>query len=489
MIRPRCWILTATLLLAAATGVHAELPPEGRCPDFTGAPSGEGEVDAGSPLVKEGGQLSLADLLALRQLLPEEVWSYREAFFYEGMRMTIGYCHRRYGVPDFFTAATAEFADRVELDEAGNLRGYVAGLPFPPESIDPARSDAAVKWAWNLEHRYRGAGPVGQFKILDLPSRVGAPQTYEGEWHFLRTGHRSDLVASDYRVPESTRSLWVAGGRFHEPTNARHLAWRQIRPRKASQHYEEPDDTFVYVPDMRKPRRSASTWSDGLFTPRYSVSGVEGGGGGVPFVTQGGSEFSPGGIDSIHPTAGLSIAASEDIRKGFTGLALRPNAYDWTVLGEREVLAPLNGNEEGWPSDPSRNYGPTGLSIASDRWDVRYAVVIRGRARRKIDGVAAITLWIDAQTQQPLYYISQRENGFLLDIGILAHRYSGDRAGYPAWPGGEQARVFDPVAAVFYYVPSGGAGWRRESYDVVSVPIDPGKLRKLTSTDELLKGR
>ncbi len=47
--------------------------------------------------------------------------------------------------------------------------------------------------------------------------------------------------------------------------------------------------------------------------------------------------------------------------------------------------------------------------------------------------------------------------------------------------------VFDPVAAVFYYVP-GGAGWRRESYDVRSVPVDPARLRKLTSTDELMKG-
>lgn len=480
-------ILAATLLLAQAAS--SELPPEGRCPDFTGAPSGEGEIDSGTTLVKEGAVVDLGDLLSLRQLLPEEIWSYREAFFYEGMQMTIGFCHRRYPVADFYRSATETFRGRAQLDEAGNLREYEAGLPFPPDSIEPESPTAALRWAWNFEHRYRGSGPVGSFRLTDMPSRLGTPHTYEGTWHVVRTGHRADLVASEYRVPESTKTEWVAGGKFLKPFNARHLAWRQARPRKASTDYTEPDDIFVYVPDLRKPRRAASTWTDGLYTPRYSVSGVEGGGGSVPFQTDAGTEFTPGRLEAIAPTGGLLLAATEDIRKGFTGMALRPNAYEWTLLGMREVLAPLNARAEGWPVVGDRNYGHTGLSVASDRWDVRYAVVIRGRSRRVIDHVASVTLWIDYQTQQPLYFISRRKNGFLLDIGILVHRFSGDRAGYPAWPGGERARVFDPVAAVFYYVPGGGAGWRRESYDVQSVPVDPGKLRKLTSTDELIKGR
>ncbi len=480
-------ILAATVLAAPAWGL--ELPPEGRCPDFTGAPTTPGEVDAGTPLVKEGAVLRLNDLLQLKQLLPEEVWNYREAFLHEGMRMTIGFCHRRYPTAEFYAEATQEFAGTARVDDDGNLHNYVAGSPFPYADLDSAAPGAGARWAWNFEHRYRGAGPVGQFRLIDLPSRIGQPQTYEGEWHFLRTGHRADLIASDYRVPESTKTLWVAGGRFEEPLNARHLAWRQARPRETTDDYQEADDTFVYVPDMRKHRRAASTWVDGLYMPRYSVSGVEGGGGGVPFVTGGGTEYGGAQIESIHPTAALSIAATEDIGKGFTGLSLRPNAYVWTVLGEREVLAPLNADMPGWPSEAERNYGPTGLSVASDRWDVRYAVVVRGRARREGPaGVAAVTLWIDAQTSQPLYYISQRKNGFLLDIGILVHRYSGVRAGYPAWPGGERARVFDPVAASFYYVPGGGAGWLRESYDVTSVPVEPDKLRKLITTDELLKG-
>jgi hypothetical protein len=477
------WI--TALLLLLATSASAGLPPEGRCPDWSGgASAGEGE-DSGPPLIREGSVLSLEGLLALESLLPKEIWNFREVFFYEGMRMEIGACHRRYQIPEFYREATEKFADRVRLEGEGDLEGYLAGVPFPQDGIDSQASDAGTKWAWNLQYRYMGAGPVGKFRIFDLPSRIGTPQTYLGDFFYIRTGHRADLAASSYRTSELAKSLWIAGGTFDEPFDARHLAWRQIRPEKADRKYKEADDTFVYVPTMRKPRRAATTWVDGLFTPRYTVSG-DAGGGGVPFAT--GDSGTGTDFTSIHPTAGLSIQATEDIRRGFTGLAIRPNAYDWQVVGEREVLAPLNAREDGYPSEEYRNFGPSGLSVASDRWDLRYAVVIEGIARRSVDGVARVVLWIDYQTLQPLYMITRRENGLLLDVGILVHRFSTDVGGYPEWPGGEPAHVFDPVAAFFYYVPGGGAGWRRESYDVRSVPVDPKRLRKLTSINELTKG-
>ena len=116
------------------------------------------------------------------------------------------------------------------------------------------------------------------------------------------------------------------------------------------------------------------------------------------------------------------------------------------------------------------------------------SAVLRGLARRREEGVAAVDLWLDWQTQQPLYLITRRENGLLLDVGVLVHRWSGDQPGYPTWPSGEPANVFDPVAAVFLYVPGGGSGWRRESYAVRSLPLEPAEVRRMTSTDDLLKG-
>jgi hypothetical protein len=475
------WLLLALAPLAAS----AAPPPEGRCPSRNAAPGAEPEIDSAGALVREGETVSFERLLELRRLLPPELWTHRDVFFHEGMRMEIGWCHRRYSTARFFGEATQTFAGRAGLDAEGNLTEYVAGLPFPPETIDAAASDAAQRWAWNFEMRYRGAGPVGRFRLVDLPDRIGAAETYLGSFFLVKTGHRADLAASDYRVPESTRTSWVAGGKFVEPFGARGLAWRQLRPRQAEADWSKPDDTFVYIPELRKARRAASAWVDGLYTPRYRVAG-QNDGGLVPFATNQG-EYAPG-FQMIPANAGKSIAATEDIRRGFMGLAIRPNAYRWTLLGEREVLAPLNGANLGWPDFPDRNYGPWGLSMANDRWDVRWAVVLRGVAKKEVDGVAGVTLWVDWQTQQPLYFVTWRKSGALLDVGVLVHRYSGDAAQYPAWPSGEPAHVFDPVAAGFYFVPGRGSGWRRESYDVRSLPLEPDDLRKLTSTDELQKG-
>ncbi|HBZ72602.1 MAG TPA: hypothetical protein DEP35_23865 [Deltaproteobacteria bacterium] len=457
---------------------------EGTCPVVPGV-SIEGHLreDAESGVeLREGMVLTEKALPALRTLLPPEVWQQRETFFFEGMRMVIGGCFRTYPASAAYEEATRSFAGQPRLDDSGNLKNYKAGLPFPPETIDMKAPDAATRWAWNLEMRHRGSGPAGKFRLTDFPSRVGSVQVYQGTFYLLQIGHRADLADSAYALPVVKEVNWVGGGQFEEPFNARGLAWRQIRPLSTEASFEEVDTIFVYVPTMRKPRRAATAWVNGYFTPRYTTGGDDGGGA-VPF---GGGPYGP--TSSISPTAGISAASSEYMRRGFIGLALRPNAFQWTLVGERDVLAPINGEQLGWPKNPEHNYGPSGLSVASDRWDVRHAVVIEGRARRDQDDLQRVQIYVDAQTAQPLYWITRRPDGLLRDVGILVHRYSGDRADYPSWPDGSRALVFDPVAAVFFTAEEGGTGWRRESYDVLSVPVAGQDLRAMTSTAELEKG-
>ena len=86
-----------------------------------------------------------------------------------------------------------------------------------------------------------------------------------------------------------------------------------------------------------------------MFTPRYRVSGGVGGSGlGVPdpYGAAGGGDINPGTAESMHVT--------ENLRRGFVGLAFRPNAYIWEVEGEREVIAPINGAHSG---GGDRNFG------------------------------------------------------------------------------------------------------------------------------------
>jgi len=446
-----------------------------------GAPGRSGvTLDAAPTRVREGTLITYEDILLLNRLLPIEVWRNRDAFFHDGMRLEIGPCHRRYPIPAFYTQATREFAGKAALDDAGNLRGHVAGLPFPPETIDTEAKDAGIRWAWNFERRYRGAGPAGSFRIVDMPSSIGGIQTYRGEWYLLQTGHRADLAKSDYRVDLADSTAWVAGGEFAEPTSARHLAWKQLRPLVTAEQFSLPDDTFVYVPTMRKVRRAASAWVDGVYTPRFRVAGGSGGGG-VPL----GGDLAPGGAANI---SAESISATENLRRGFEGLSLRPNAYVWRVLGEREVLAPINITRTGYPVDASRNFGPSGLSAGNDRWDVRWAIVIQGAVRERGRAFDLLTLWIDYQTLTPLYVITkQRRGGRLVEVGIQLHRFSGDLPRYPAWQDGTRADVFDPVGALFLDA-TDGSGWRREAYDVISLPKSDTEMRRMVSPAYLTRG-
>ncbi len=481
--RPLRPVLLA-LACALAAPAAAELPPENRCPSISPASrAGDSFEDATVVRLREGMTLTYADMYSLHALLPKEVWKQRATFFHEGMRLEVGPCHRRYPVPSFFAKATRDYAGQARIDDDGNLRDYTAGRPFPAEHVDPTAPDAGFRWAWNHAYRWQGAGPHGTFRLTDFPSRIGKVQTYRGDFFQAKVAHRSDLADDGYRVDGGEKYSWVSGGRFDEPFDARHLAWRQMRPLKADTRYKEPDTTFVYVPSMRKPRRSATPWVDGLFVPSYRVSSPEGGGG-VPF---GSNQYGPTG--SIQPTAGIQAGTSEHIRRGFVGAAIRPNAYSWRLIGEREVLAPINSSNPGWPENPERNFGESGLSVGGDRWDVRYAVVIEGAARQKRGDVGFVELWIDHQTGQLLYYIARKPNRLILDIGVLVHRFSGDDPRYPGWPNGEKAYVFDPVMASFYAVIEGGTGWRRESYDAVSLPLPEGKMKGITSTSSLIQGR
>ena len=120
---------------------------------------------------------------------------------------------------------------------------------------------------------------------------------------------------------------------------------------------------------------------------------------------------------------------------------------------------------------------------------MRRAVVIEGALLERNSTLRTVTIYIDYQTLQPLYWITRTGRRRLLDIGILVHRFSGDVAHYPEWPGGFPASVFEPVGASFYSAISGGGGWRRESYDLLSTPFGASERRVMTSADNLGKGR
>ena len=126
--------------------------------------------------------------------------------------------------------------------------------------------------------------------------------------------------------------------------------------------------------------------------------------------------------------------------------------------------------------------------MGTDRWDVRWAVVLEGLVRRRGGLFDKIVIYVDYQTQVPLYIMTKRKGNRLVEVGIPVHRFSRDVSNYPPWPNGERAFVFDPVAAVYYGAGAGHSGWRRESYGVKSVPVRDADLMRYLSPDFLLRG-
>ena len=463
--------LAGLVILALAGGAGAvEIPPEGACPPAPVTPGEEGAVeDVLPPLLTPGTEIPMDGIERLRNYLPREVWERRNLFFYEGMQLRVGPCHRRYPAPDFFGGADPGGA---RLDARGNLLDYGGhGLPFPVERIADDAPDAGQKWAWNYHYRYQGSGFRGDFRVLHVMERGRRIERYFGEIFFVPSHGQPGGRERDGRERDGT--TFRAGGRFTRPTIARGVAWRQFRSAETDLSADRSDEIFVYVPEERKVRRAPPTAVEGLFMPSYTR--------GLPSI-RGKLVLPETGVSTPDP----SIAVSEHWRRGFVALAIRPNAYDFKLVGARDVIAPLNALATGYPTEPSRSYGPSGLSVANDQWDVRRAVVIEGKRRRGDLQAAHLKLYVDAQTLQPLYLITRRVNRAIFEVGIFVGRFSADDPSQPRWEGaGETFGVILPVAQSMFV--AGGESWLRESYALRSDPPTPKERADFGSVQGLTR--
>jgi hypothetical protein len=472
----RSWIAALALVLfGAPPALAVDVPPEGSCaarPLRVGEDAVPPVEDVLPPAFRPGELVEMSALKRLEGWLPPEVWERRDAFFFEGMLLEIGPCYRRYPAAPFFEAATRANAGKAKLDAEGNLVGYAGtGLPFAPDTISDGAPDAAPRWAWNYRFRYQGGGERGAFRITQLTRGGRGMESFAGRFFFL------PLHGVPGDPDDQAGKRFAAGGSFKEPEVARGLSWRQYQFVAVPGDYRAADDVFVYLPGQRKVRRAPPQQNEGLFVPSYTRANS---------IDNTGMTLNEQMSDVGNP----SMSASEPIRRGFVGLLIRPNAWKWTWGGARDVLAPANGKASGYPNDDARNFGPSGLSPASDRWELRRAIVLYGE-RKTIEGeVKYVDLWLDALTQQPLYWISRRANKNPYEVGIFTGRFSADDLLDTKWEGsGAGFGVMLPVLQTFAVSGQGG-GWRRESYDLRTTPPSDEERREFLSTNELLrKGR
>jgi hypothetical protein len=484
-------------LLAAQAGAADRWSlPEPGCTPEGGRVSLERADDAAPLGFREGDVLGADRLEALRNVLPAFVWSERDRFFYEGARLEVGPCFRDYAPPAFYRSAGAGGA---RLGSDGQLEGYGAGLPFPPSTLRADDPEAGRKWLWNIAERYQGAGFRGRFRLTDVTG--GDAQPFVGEIFMVSLAHRADRPGPDYAEEGAKGKEWVAGGSFSQPFDAKDYAWRQFRDVESLADPDRTDELHAYLPQWRRVRRLPSAQVDGLFVPTPAIASAQGNQiavGAAPGnvgAGPGGGGGSGGGAGSAAAAGALGTAGelgskTEPLRGGFEAFGLRPNLYDVEVVGVHDVLAPINVAGAMWPAAENRDFGPAGLSLANDRWELRRAVVLDARRRGSDVPSARMRLYADLQTLQPLYLTTYDGKGELLDVAILASRWSEDRADYPRWrdDGARPVRVLDPVASVIASA-DGRTGWRRESWDMVSTPPSEAELRRMISVGELTHGQ
>jgi hypothetical protein len=466
--------LLALALPGSAAASDWDVPAAGSCSASRGVVELGAVADA-TPLPFQPGQIvTFEQLDILRDFIPSILWTYRERFFYEGMRLEIGPCFRDYSPPAFYQEASNELAGTTRLNERGGIEGYRAGMPFSPETIDPNDPNAGLRWAWNFQNRYQAAGFRGEFRITDLRGVVGRAEPFDGEIFKMLLARRADLT--DYRTPYAGRRIWAAGGLFFRPFNSREFSWRQFRAEQQEQDPGHADELHAYVPTMRRVRRVSASHVEGLYLPTFAVG-----------ISQGTESLA--GAEAGPATAGHAGTIYPK-RSGFEGLDISPHRYGVTLLGLHDVLAPINTTNAVYPTDPDRDYGPWGLSFASDRWDLRRAIVLQLalRSRRHQDEKSRIVYHLDLQTLHPLYYVSYDRRGDVVDAGVFAGRFSEDRPDYPRWPDDldRPVRVIDSVAAAFANIDLHGS-WRRESDSMISLPPSENELRLLVSVSLLTR--
>jgi len=415
------------------------------------------QEDAGGagPTFSEGDVISFEKVEALRRYLPDEFWNNRDFFFYEGMQLEIGPFYRDYTPSDAYMAATKKFRGQARIGPDNSLVDYTSGRPFPGDEIDcKGDPQAGTKIMWNFDYSWVGDGASASFyysywdrgeelplyyegtaKTIMLSHRV-EPQYAEQGGDIFRGEKRKNAFGVDVTAPFDARGIMLMSYRYKSTDNPRAEA--------------KNDDTWVYVPTLRRVRRISSAQRTD------SISGTD--------------------------------FTFDDLRS-FAGIVPQ---YEWECIGEMDILAPTNTKVKAYPYDKDHNFGPYGLSFADDRWEMRHAYKVRFHPKNADHPYHHKDIYIDKQTFNALYSFAYDQKEELWKIIWHNKRWSQDpltKDYYPGWEGVTEPRDLRIVSDIITNVQT-GTGNRIEFWDSSGEPLkSKGKIRRYIDVGRLTKGR
>jgi len=416
------------------------------------------------PPFKAGDVIGYTEIDKLKDYLPAEFWENREYFFYEGMEIEIGPTDREYGVADAYAAATQKFKGQSQIGKDDALLNYTAGQPFPTADIDcNGDPQAGAKIIWNFTKRWDGDGSNSEWSYTYWDRGEQLPLYYEG---ISKTVFLSQRVEPQYLnenqgdIFKNEKRQYAFGIEVLEPFDARGIILLTYRYKLSDAPLDESrnDDTWVYVPELRRTRRISTAQR----------------------------------TDSVQGTD----FTFDDLRS-FSGV---PPQYQWECIGEKDIIAPMNTAKLAYPyTQDEYNFGPYGFSYANDRWELRDAWVLRFDPRNEDHPYHHKDLYIDKETYTPLYSFAFDRKKELWKVIWHNHRYSEDWNGndpkgkngiwYPGWEGIEQPKDLRVISDIIVNVQT-GTGNRIEFWNSQGTPYPSrGKVRRYIDIGRLNKGR
>jgi len=271
----------------------------------------------------------------------------------QGMRMTIVPTAILEWPPPY-KSATEKYSAQVTLNPKGELEHYLAGLPFP--LIEPNDPQVATKVMWNFSFRpqYTDDVDLREVELASYSATSGEPIE-----HF-RIGHVSfySYIGRTEVQPIPTDPDGASTGiryrfgafPFEEPAEIEGFGF--VRYRYIDPSHE--DNTWSYMPGLRKVRRVAANVLSDVAPPTSKISG-------------GGSM--PGG-------ASATFVNNLDADSAF-GFGAKIEDFDYRFLGMKPMLASVHA--ESVPAKPCQF--DNRRTICPENWEMRNLYVIEATAK------------------------------------------------------------------------------------------------------------
>jgi hypothetical protein len=421
------------------------------------AASAQEDTGGMGPTFKEGDVITFDKIESVRPFLPEEFWNNRDFFFYEGMQLEVGPFYRDYSPSAEYQAATQKFKGQARIGPDGSLENFSAGQPFPAEDIDcQGDPQAGAKIMWNFDYQWEGDGTNTKYYYSYWDRGEELPLFYEGTAKTILLSHRVEeqygKTGGDMFRGEKRKNAF--GIEVNAPFDARGIMLMTYRYKSSDRPRADAknDDTWVYVPTLRRVRRISSAQRTD------SVSGTD--------------------------------FTFDDLRS-FAGIVPQ---YEWQCVGELDILGPMNSKVKAYPYSKDHNFGPYGLSYADDRWEMRKVYKIRMVPKNQDHPYHHKDLYIDKQAMNALYSFAYDQKEELWKIIWHNKRWSEDEivegeGWYRGWEGLATPRDNRIVSDMIVNVQT-GTGNRIEFWDSNGMPFkSKGKVRRYIDVGRLTKGR